>query len=77
MRIASYPEGKELRELFYAQSEKLVEFLITQYGREKFRKFCDLVLKDKSFKDTISSIYGKDFKDIEDFNIKLVEYIVK
>lgn len=77
LRIANYPEGKEARELFYAQSEKLVEFLITQYGREKFRKLCDLILKDKSFKDTIASVYSKDFKDIEDFNIKLVEYIIK
>lgn len=77
LRIANYPEGKSARELFYAQSEKLVEFLITQYGREKFRKFCDLVLKDKPFKEAISSVYSRDFKDIEDFNIKLVEYIVK
>ena len=77
LRIAAYPEGKEARELFYAQSEKLVEFLIAQYGREKFRKFCDLTLKDKAFKDVISVVYAKDFKDIEDFNIKLVEYIVK
>jgi len=77
LRISNYPEGKEARELFYAQSEKLAEFLITQYGREKFRKFCDFMLKDKSFKDTISGVYGKDFKDLEDFNIKLVEYIIK
>ncbi|PIW67272.1 MAG: hypothetical protein COW10_06540 [Candidatus Omnitrophica bacterium CG12_big_fil_rev_8_21_14_0_65_42_8] len=77
LRISNYPEGKEARELFYAQSEKLVEFLITQCGREKFRKFCDFMLKDKSFKDTISGVYGKDFKDLEDFNIKLVEYIIK
>ena len=49
-----------------------MEFLITQCGREKFRKFCDMMLKDKSFKDTIADVYGKDFKDIEDFNIKLV-----
>jgi len=77
LRMTNYPEGKEARELFYAQSEKLVEFLITQYGREKFRKICDLLLKDKSFKDSVLSVYSKDFKDIEDFNIKLVGYIVK
>ncbi len=77
LRMTAYPEGKEARELFYAQSEKLVEFLITQCGREKFRKFCDIILKDKPFKDAISNVYRKDFKDIEDFNIKLVEYIVK
>jgi len=77
LRMAAYPEGKSARELFYAQSEKLVEFLITQYGRQKFRKFCDLTLKDKSFKEVISGVYSKDFKDIEDFNIKLVEYVVK
>jgi len=77
LRISTYPEGKDARELFYAQSEKLVEFLITQYGREKFRKFCSLILKDKPFKDAIANVYSKDFKDIEDFNIKLVEYIVK
>jgi hypothetical protein len=77
LRIASYPEGKNARELFYGQSEKLVEFLITQCGREKFRKFCDFILKDKSFKDALTGVYSKDFKDLEDFNIKLVEYIVK
>ncbi len=77
LRISRYPEGKEMRELFYAQAEKLVEFLITQYGRKKFRKFCDLILKDRSFKESLFTAYGDDFEDIEDFNIKLVEYIVK
>jgi len=72
-----YPKGKEMRELFYAQSEKLVEFLIVQYGRKKFRRFCDLILKDRSFKDSLFIAYKGDFEDIEDFNIKLVEYIVK
>jgi len=73
----SYPEGKKMRELFYAQSEKLVEFLITQHGRKKFRRFCDLILKDRSFKDSLFSSYKEDFEDIEDFNIQLIEYIVK
>ncbi|MDP8230627.1 MAG: hypothetical protein P9L93_05945 [Candidatus Gorgyraea atricola] len=77
LRIGTYPEGKKMRELFYAQSEKLVEFLITQHGRKKFRKFCDLILKDKSFKDSLFSPYKGDFEDLEDFNIQLVEYIVK
>lgn len=77
LRMAHYPEGKEMRELFYAQSEKLVEFLITQHGRKKFRKFCDLILQDKSFFEAIFTAYKGDFKDVEDFNIKMVEYIVK
>ncbi|MFA5388461.1 MAG: peptidase MA family metallohydrolase [Candidatus Omnitrophota bacterium] len=77
LRMTAYPEGKEARELFYAQSEKLVEFLITQYGREKFRKFCDFMLKDKPFKEAVFNVYNRDFKDLEDFNIKLVEYIIK
>lgn len=77
LRMTSYPEGKEIRELFYAQAEKLVEFLITQHGRKKFRKFCDLILGDRSFRESLFSAYRGDFEDIEDFNIKLVEYIVK
>lgn len=77
LSISTYPEGKEMRELFYAQSEKLVEFLITNYGRQKFRRFCDFIFRDKAFKDALSVSYDKDFKNIEDFNIKLVEYIVK
>ncbi|MBU0758892.1 MAG: hypothetical protein KKA34_00830 [Candidatus Omnitrophica bacterium] len=77
LRMSNYPKGKEMRELFYAQSEKLVEFLIAQYGRKKFRDFCELILKDRSFHDAIFEIYREDFTDIEDFNIKLVEYIVK
>ncbi len=77
LRMTDYPEGKEIRELFYAQSQKLVAFLITQHGRKKFRRFCELILKDRSFKDSLLSAYKGDFKDLEDFNIKLVEYIVK
>ena len=77
LRMGDYPEGREMRELFYAQSEKLVEFLIVQHGRKKFRRFCDLILKDRSFKDSLFSAYKEDFEDMEDFNIKLVEYIVK
>jgi len=77
LRMTGYPEGKEKRELFYAQAEKLVEFLITQHGREKFRAFCDLILKDRSFRDALFRAYKGDFEDLEDFNIRLVEYIVK
>ena len=35
------------------------------------------VLEDKSFKDSLLSVYKGEFKDLEEFNIKLVEYIVK
>ena len=77
LRISNYPKGKEMRELFYAQSEKLVEFLITQYGRKKFRAFCEFILEDRSFYDSVLEVYKDEFKDIESFNIKLVEYIVR
>lgn len=77
LRMARYPDGKSMRELFYAQSEKMVEFFIAQYGRKKFRKFCEFILKDRSFKDSLLSAYRGDFEGLEDFNIKLVEYIVK
>lgn len=45
LRMANYPEGKDSRELFYAQSEKLVEFLITQCGRENSRSSAILYLR--------------------------------
>ena len=77
LRMARYPDGKDTRELFYAQSEKMVEFLITQYGRKKFRKFCEFILKDRSFRESLLGAYRGDFEGLEDFNIKLVEYIVK
>lgn len=77
LRMTAYPGGKNMRELFYAQSEKLVEFFITQYGRKRFREFCELILKDKSFRESLSSVYKGDIEDLEDFNIKLVEYIVR
>ncbi len=77
LRMARYPDGKAMRELFYAQSEKMVEFLITQYGRKKFRRFCEFILKDMAFKESLLGAYKGDFEDLENFNIKLVEYIVK
>ena len=54
-----------------------MEFLIVQHGRKKFREFCESILKDRPFNDALFSVYGEDFADIEDFNIKLVEYIVE
>jgi hypothetical protein len=77
LRTATYPIDKDTRELFYAQSEKLVEFLITQYGREKFKNFCSFIFKDKSFNKAMLSAYAKDFRDIDDLNMKLVQYIIK
>lgn len=38
--LKKYPPSKHPRILFYRQSAKLVEYLITQQGRERFSRFC-------------------------------------
>ncbi len=76
-RFAGYPEGKELMGLFYAESEKVVEFLITQHGRANFGKFCELILKDKSFKEALINVYSSEYASLDEFNRAWVEYIIK
>ena len=59
--------------VFYAQSAKMVEYLLTQFNDEYFLKFASKLKDGENFEETLFSVYG--FKDIEDFNRDWRSYV--
>ena len=59
---------------FYAESLSLVDFLLSEYGKEKFVDYCrELKDNKKNWLDSLLSNY--DFKDISDMNDKWINFL--
>jgi hypothetical protein len=59
---------------FYAESLSLVDFLLSEYGKEKFVDYCRELKDNKSnWLDSLLSKY--DFKDISDMNDKWINFL--
>ena len=77
MQMERYPETKEEMQLFYAQSEKIVEFLITQHGRRKFSRFCELLISGRSFGRALDFVYGNKYYNEDEFKRAWIKYVLK
>lgn len=63
--ISDYPEEVQTRSFFYAEATILIEFVLTNYGRERFREFIDAVIqKQHQHARNIKHITEKDSKKI-------------
>ncbi len=71
--------GMRLRDIispgpFYAESLSLVDFLLSEYGKEKFVDYCR-ELKDHKTNWLDSLLSNYDFKDIADMDQKWMDYL--
>jgi len=60
-----YPTDPKRKTLFYTQSEKVVEFLITQYGRRRFGNFSEALFETGDFEQAFRSVYSGKIGTIE------------
>lgn len=51
--------------VFYAQSVSVVDFMITKYGADRFRKFCGQLRDEKSVDEALQFTYPKEVSTIE------------
>lgn len=72
-----YPRTKEKMELYYAQAEKTVEFLITQHGRQRFSRFCQSLLSNQSFIKALNLAYGDKYYSQDEFERAWIKYMLK
>jgi len=72
-----YPEGKEQMQLYYAQAEKIVEFLITQHGRKKFSHFSRLLISGQSFAEALDFVYGDKYYSQDEFRRAWIKYVLR
>ncbi len=77
VEMKDYPQSKEETELFYAQSEKAVEFLITQHGRKQFSRFCQLLISGRTFAESLDLVYGGKYYNQDEFRRAWIKYVLR
>ena len=60
-------------EIFYVQSASIVDYLLTQFGKDAFLKFCNSLKNGQTVEEAISSAYH--FRDLKQFNQAWLEYL--
>jgi hypothetical protein len=63
-------------QLFYAESASVINYLINEYGVQRFNRFCDELKEGRPFDWTLKSVYVY-LKDTEDLNKAWVRYLKK
>jgi hypothetical protein len=59
--------------IFYAQSASIVDYLLSQFGKENFVKLCKYLKDGKRFEEAIESAYH--FKDLKELDQAWMEYL--
>lgn len=75
--LKAYPRTKEEIQLFYAQAEKIVGFLVSQHGRKKFSRLCRLLISGRSFARSLDLVYGAKYYNFDEFNRAWIRYVLK
>lgn len=60
--------------LFYAESASIVSFMINEYGRHKFVRFCRKLKEGGTFEFALRSVYVR-FRNYDDLNKAWVNYL--
>jgi len=66
--------NKDLINLFYAESASVVNFLIGEYGQQRFVRFCRKLKEGGPFSWALDSVYVR-FKNVADLNDAWVRYL--
>jgi hypothetical protein len=63
---SSFPADPEKARLAYAQSHSLVDFLITNHGRDKMLQLLEVFQRGSSYDDALLEVYGFDTSGLDD-----------
>ncbi len=61
--------------LWYVECFSLVNFMIEQEGKEKFKEFCIVLSKERRIKSALSIVYPEEFSSIEELEEKWLRYL--
>lgn len=68
-------EGLVMPGVFYAESASVIEFLLQEYGKEKFVDYCRKLRDNKNWEASIREVYK--FKDLSEMNDKWLEFLTQ
>ncbi|UCD15160.1 MAG: hypothetical protein JSV34_05430 [Candidatus Omnitrophota bacterium] len=61
-------------DVFYAEAASIIEFLLREYGREKFVEYCRYLRDKKDWYEGLLDVYG--FTDLYDMNNKWMDFLL-
>lgn len=76
VELKRYPRNEKKLELYYAQAQSVVGFLISQHGREKFSHFCKLLISGQSFESALSLTYSDKYSDPDKFERAWIKHVL-
>ncbi|MFH1858308.1 MAG: peptidase MA family metallohydrolase [Candidatus Omnitrophota bacterium] len=72
-----YPADIKDRIIFYTEAEKLVEYLITQHGRNKFAEFTKQLLETGDAEKAFQAAYGGKIGTFQNLDILFLKYLLE
>ena len=69
------PELIVMPNIFYAESASAVDFLLAEFGKDKFLAFCRKIRDGQDWEESLKKVYK--FKDLSELNEKWVEFLSK
>ncbi len=63
----TYPSDPKLASSFYAESERIVRFLLTRHNKARFLQLIDRLGKRATFRDAIMQTYGNQYSSFAEF----------
>lgn len=70
VNMQSYPNGQKQVQQFYASSERIVRFVMSELPADRFPKFVDSILGGAPYDQALISIYGDKLADMDAFRKK-------
>ncbi|MDD2752678.1 MAG: peptidase MA family metallohydrolase [Candidatus Omnitrophica bacterium] len=61
--------------VFYAEAVSVIDFLLKNFGNDKFIEFCRTLRDSKDWKMSLGKVYG--FKNFDDMNAQWVQYLLR
>ena len=61
---------------YYAQSVSIVDFLISKYGSDRFKKLCSQLKSGKDFANALQGAYTEIFDSVDELENKWVQYLI-
>lgn len=58
---------------FYSQAASVVDFLLTEFGKDNFLEFSRAIRDGRDWREAIKQVYG--FKDMPEMNNKWIEFL--
>ncbi|MEW6358640.1 MAG: peptidase MA family metallohydrolase [Planctomycetota bacterium] len=73
--LKAYPSERDMRLLFYLQSAKIVEYMITQHGRHRFAKFTSLLAEGSALDSALRRVFPGPTGTIQGFEKAWLKYL--